>query len=109
MHCCASLVYTDAHPLIHIIHTNAVAMLKTIQVMRCYLPVSFVYCVKQHIRILSACLKELGLFRQLLSYPQTHSLTSTPTVLACAITLLQSPSKLNPLNLNSDCLIFAIS
>jgi hypothetical protein len=38
-----------------------------------------------------------------------QALTSTPTVFACAITLLQIPSKLNPLNLNSLCLIFAIS
>jgi len=35
--------------------------------------------------------------------------TITPILPACATTLLHSPSKLSPLNLISDCLIFAIS
>jgi hypothetical protein len=38
-----------------------------------------------------------------------HGNTVIPIDLACAITLLQTPFKLKPLNLVSDCLILAIS
>ena len=39
----------------------------------------------------------------------SQGLTTTPTVFAWAMTVLHNPSKLNPLSLNSLCLIFAIS
>jgi len=43
------------------------------------------------------------------SNPTSYGLTETPIVFADAMTVLHKPSRLNPLNLNSLCLIFAIS
>ena len=73
-------------------------------------------CIKtQHRHIVSISITastSLQLATQLLHPSSTRHIygtTLTPTLLACAITLLHNPSNVSPLSLNSVCLIFAIS